>query len=72
MGEGAQGSGCGETAFLLPLLGRHVIILKDDSEFMTLESGQGSVGVKEPLYEQGPYRGSGGINRVKGHFSCSK
>ena len=31
VGEGAQGSGCGETACLLPLLGRHVIILKDDS-----------------------------------------
>lgn len=49
MGEGAQGSGCGETTFLLPLLGSPVIILKDDSEHMTLESGQGSVGVKEPL-----------------------
>lgn len=49
MGEGAQGIGCGETVFLLPLLGSHVIILKDDSEHMTLESGQGSVGVKESL-----------------------
>ena len=30
-GSPSQGSGCGETACLLPLLGRHVIILKDDS-----------------------------------------